>query len=395
MAGTIPVSIVFVALCAISVPRAALANSLSLPGIDLPRDSSAPLALEFAPSLEAAASLEFDLEYDHAAMELIATAGAAARQAGKSVSFADVSPTKRRFLLVGLNQTPLPAGAVIDFIVAMKPNAAVQDYPLTLSNLQAASSNGAPVALLGTSGTIRVNLAAPAPLSTAGLRSAASLTQGPIASGEIVTLFGTGIGPAVDTVPETGASRFVLGGTSVWVNDVQAPLLYAGPRQINAVVPFSLSGATARVVVQRGGISVGSTSVPVRSAAPAIFTLASNGTGAGAILNQDSTVNSPQNPARAGSAIAIFATGAGQMNPPGVDGQIAQGTSQRPSLPVSVKIGGKSAEILYAGSAPQLISGVLQVNVRIPEDFPASLAADLVLTVGDVDSPAGVTVAIQ
>ena len=83
------------------------------------------------------------------------------------------------------------------------------------------------------------------------------------------------------------------------------------------------------------------------------------------------------------------------MNPPGVDGQIAQGTSQRPSLPVSVKIGGKSAEILYAGSAPQLISGVLQVNVRIPAGLAPSLAAEIVLTVGDVDSPSGVTVAIQ
>ena len=70
---------------------------------------------------------------------------------------------------------------------------------------------------------------------------------------------------------------------------------------------------------------------------------------------------------------------------------ITGNTLARPVLHASVTIGGKEAEVEYAGAAPQLISGVLQVNVRIPDDAPRGDDVPVVLTVGDHRSRDGVT----
>jgi uncharacterized protein (TIGR03437 family) len=61
---------------------------------------------------------------------------------------------------------------------------------------------------------------------------------------------------------------------------------------------------------------------------------------------------------------------------------------------VSVTIGGKSAEVLYAGAAPGLISGVLQVNVRLPDGI-ASGAVPVEVRVGSASSQPGVTISVQ
>ena len=63
-------------------------------------------------------------------------------------------------------------------------------------------------------------------------------------------------------------------------------------------------------------------------------------------------------------------------------------------LPVAVRIGGEDAQVLYAGNAPTLVSGLFQVNAVIPQGLPAG-AASIVLTVGGRSSPAGVTVAVK
>jgi uncharacterized protein (TIGR03437 family) len=78
-----------------------------------------------------------------------------------------------------------------------------------------------------------------------------------------------------------------------------------------------------------------------------------SGVGQGAILDQNSTVNSPSNPAEKGSIVIVFASGAGQTDPGGADGQIAGDTLPTPLLPVSVQIGGLEAKVLYAGAAPE------------------------------------------
>jgi uncharacterized protein (TIGR03437 family) len=57
-----------------------------------------------------------------------------------------------------------------------------------------------------------------------------------------------------------------------------------------------------------------------------------------------------------------------------------------------VQIGGMQAEVQYAGAAPGLIDGVVQINARVP--VGVSGAAVLVVTVGGISSPP-VTMAVQ
>ena len=89
--------------------------------------------------------------------------------------------------------------------------------------------------------------------------------------------------------------------------------------------------------------------VPVLPAHPGIFTLDSSGAGQGAILNEDNTFNSAAQPAARGSIIVLFGTGAGQTDPPGEDGKLAEPPFPKPLAPVDVYIYGMKAEILYAG----------------------------------------------
>jgi uncharacterized protein (TIGR03437 family) len=121
-----------------------------------------------------------------------------------------------------------------------------------------------------------------------------------------------------------------------------------------------------------------------------------SGTGQGAILNQDGTINSAANPAAKGSVVTLFATGEGQTNPGGVDGKLAPGVLPLPAplLNVSVDIGSATLLPLYAGAAPTLVAGVFQVNVLIPANAPSG-NAPVVLRVGTATSRPGVTVAIQ
>jgi uncharacterized protein (TIGR03437 family) len=53
------------------------------------------------------------------------------------------------------------------------------------------------------------------------------------------------------------------------------------------------------------------------------------------------------------------------------------------------------ARVLYAGAAPGLVSGVLQVNVQVPQQVTAGAAVPVVLKVGEAESQAQVTMAVK
>jgi uncharacterized protein (TIGR03437 family) len=90
----------------------------------------------------------------------------------------------------------------------------------------------------------------------------------------------------------------------------------------------------------------------------------------------------------------LFGTGEGQTDPPGQDGKITGSVLARPRLPVSVRFGNTTVTPDYAGAAPGLVAGVLQVNVRVPEGLTPG-PVPVVLRVGDRESPAGVTVFVK
>jgi uncharacterized protein (TIGR03437 family) len=65
-----------------------------------------------------------------------------------------------------------------------------------------------------------------------------------------------------------------------------------------------------------------------------------------------------------------------------------------PLLTPGVTIGGVTAHIVYAGDAPGLVAGALQVDVEVPDGLPSG-PAQLFLSIGDNSSQPGITVAIQ
>ena len=229
--------------------------------------------------------------------------------------------------------------------------------------------------------------------------NAASFISGAVAPGEIVTIFGKNIGPASLAglqLDSSGKVATSVAGTSVLFDGVPAPVVYASAGQTSVVVPYGVAGkATTRVFVQYNGqISTG-IQLNVTDSSPALLTANSSGLGTVVAVNQDGSLNSPAHPAPKGSVVVFYATGEGQLVGGGVDGAVTGAQPATPVLPVSLRIGGKPAQLLYAGEAPGLVSGVLQINATIPADAESGDAVSVYLAVGNNISPMGVNMAIQ
>ena len=233
----------------------------------------------------------------------------------------------------------------------------------------------------------------------AGVQNAASYTAGSVAPGEIVVLYGTGLGPPsltnwqIDST--TGGFATTVVGTTVLFNGVRAPIVYTSTNQVSAIVPYEVTGAaTAQIQVNYRGNNVAAGTVPVAPSIPGIFTV-NSGTGQAAALNQDGSVNGAGNPAAAGSTISLYLTGGGQTSPAGVDGQIASSAPfPTPQLLVKVTIGGQTAAYSYAGAAPDEVAGVMQINAVIPSALTGSTVPVLV-QIGTASTQNGVTIAVR
>lgn len=239
----------------------------------------------------------------------------------------------------------------------------------------------------------------PSNVSVSAVASAASYVGGTVAPGEIALVAGSNIGPAALTTltlnPARDAVTTLLAGTRILFDGIPAPLIYVSDAQSSAIVPYGVAGRTStEVVVEYNGSRSAGVIVPVVASKPALFTANASGRGAGAILNQDLSLNSASRPARKGDIVVLYGTGEGQTNPVGVDGRLALLTFPRPVLPISVSIGGINADVAYAGAAPQQVAGLFQINVKVPENAPSG-APEVIVTVGTARSQTGVTVAVQ
>lgn len=245
--------------------------------------------------------------------------------------------------------------------------------------------------------TLTVTALVVGPIST--VVNAASWVAGPVAPGEIITLGGTNIGPTAPAglrLTPAGLVDTTLADTRVLFDGIPAPLLYVSRTQINCVVPYGVAGrVTTRVQVEYQGVRSEPLELRVTHTAPGIFTVDSSGRGQGAILNENFSVNGPTNPAAKGTVVMIYATGEGQTDPPGRDGEVTGSLLRRPIRDVLVTIGGAPAKVEWAGSAPGFVAGVLQVNVRVPENAPSGNAIPVILTIGEVSSPATVSLAVR
>jgi uncharacterized protein (TIGR03437 family) len=252
--------------------------------------------------------------------------------------------------------------------------------PANVGGFVGADAQGTPY-LASSSGTVQVVPSQPsstAPYAGCVVDAAYFGTQDQgISPGQIVTIFGSGLGPSpgVGFQLVNGQVPTSLGGTQVLVDGEPAPILYSSYGQVNLILPYSLTiGTKPSIEVVSNGTPANTLSnLEAQAAGITMFQL----NGSAAALNQDGTINSAQNPARPGSTVALFGTGGGQTNPASVAGnitppelrpliantQVYVDTNSLPAVQLSIE---------YAGAAPELLSGVTQVNVTLPDVIPAT-----------------------
>jgi uncharacterized protein (TIGR03437 family) len=227
---------------------------------------------------------------------------------------------------------------------------------------------------------------------------AASQRDDPVSPGKIVVIYGAGLGPLelVQNQPSNGHFGTELAGTTVSFNGIAAPILYTSATQVAAIVPYAVTGAKAEVTVTYQGSASAAFTVPMAASAPNLFTLNLTGAGQAAAINAiDGTVNTAANPVKIGGFISLYATGEGQTMPAGQDGRITGSALSGPILPLKATVGGIPATIQYAGSAPEQVAGLMQVNVQIPSGVQPGGYVPVVLQVGDRTSSPAVWIAVH
>jgi uncharacterized protein (TIGR03437 family) len=208
--------------------------------------------------------------------------------------------------------------------------------------------------------------------------AAAGQISGRVALGEVISIFGSGLGPTppVSAAPVNGVFPTSLGGVQVLFNGAAIPLLYVSPSQINAEIPepqpsiYNPGAETAVVQVINGAAMLPAFPVAVDTSIYGIF---QNTDGSAKAINQDGTLNSASNPAKAGSIVSIWATGFGYAFGP-LDGAVTPVVTNWCAY-CQISIGGPSGvveTVEYAGTAPGLIDGVMQVNFMVPSQVDGS-----------------------
>jgi uncharacterized protein (TIGR03437 family) len=225
-----------------------------------------------------------------------------------------------------------------------------------------------------------------------GIVDAASYQGGAVAPGEIVAIFGTGLGPPQIAYARYDAAGLLgnsAGSSTVFFDGVQAPVIYALDGQVSAIVPYSAASST-KVRVEYQGRSSNEVTVPVAAAVPGIFRYPSSTQG---VAVQEAGFNSDQLPVERGKIVWFYVTGEGQTVPAGVEGRLPVAPNWPvPAGDLTATFGDKPGRVEFKGL---VYAGVLQLNVRVPDDAPVGANVPLTVTVGGISSPPGTTIAVK
>jgi uncharacterized protein (TIGR03437 family) len=230
--------------------------------------------------------------------------------------------------------------------------------------------------------------------------STSSFRNGSVAPGDQVSIFGANLGPSNGARAEPGRPLPTsLGGTTVSFDGVAAPIFYVSDKFVAVQAPALTVGSTTQIQVTSSSGTSAAVPIAVVPVKPGIFTYESGGKGQAKAINQDGSSNgdgSANNSrgAAPGTVIQLFATGLGALDPAVSPGNPAPANPlSLVTTPVSAAIGGRAAQVVYAGAAPGLI-GTYQVNVLIPVAIPSG-AARVVLSQGGNSSQDEATIQIR
>ena len=230
----------------------------------------------------------------------------------------------------------------------------------------------------------------------------ASFQPDPLAPGTLISIFGQGLSHE----PETGAGRLAdglplpieLAGTQITLAGRPLPILFSRAEQVNAVVPFELAdrlNESLPLLVQRTDTPSVAIPQPVllTAARPALFTQNASGSGPGSIQNVNFQLVTLAQPVKSGDVVIIYGTGLGTVSPAVASGEAAPGSPPaRTAEEVTVTIGGRSAQVLFAGLTPGFVS-LYQINAVVPPGVAAGEAEVVVSVAGQ--SSTVVTLAVD
>jgi len=249
----------------------------------------------------------------------------------------------------------------------------------------------------GIAGTLSANRSVPLITPGRAVSAASFAANAPIAPGSYISIFGSNLA-ALPQGPDSFPLQTTLGGTRVLLGGEPMPLLYAGPGQIYAMVPYDavVNSIQQLAVVSNGALSLPET-VVVAEAQPAVFTQDQTGTGAGTIMvakaNGSTFLDTPSTPASAGDTLVIYCSGLGPVSPAVPAGSVAPvSPASATTNAVTVTTGGKSAHVAFAGLAPGY-AGLYEVKAVVPAGVSGA-SVPVVLSVAGASSPT-VTVAIH
>lgn len=224
----------------------------------------------------------------------------------------------------------------------------------------------------------------------------ANFELGPVAPGQIVSIFGLGIAPEELSISELEEGSYPedLSGIIVLADGYFMPLLAAGRGQINGIVPGNVKGHQVDFVVINKGKSSAPITLDLKKVVPRVFSAFGTGSGQAAAVNPSGVLNGGASPASVGSYLSFWVTGLADtesedFNP----AAIAEEAIPLP-FPIRLYIGGQEQILMYAGTAPGMLQAVTQINVEIAPDTPAG-PQPVHIVVGAEQSPATTTVTVE
>ncbi|MCW5979793.1 MAG: hypothetical protein KIT09_17060 [Bryobacteraceae bacterium] len=227
-----------------------------------------------------------------------------------------------------------------------------------------------------------------------------------VVGGAIFSIFGENLAASEQEAPGTPLP-IVLGGTSVTVAGIDAPLFYVSPGQINFQAPNAISrrvGERVPVVVATAAGASDPVLAFVQQDAAGIFSQGEGGCGQGVVQNvaADGSVslNTPLNSASPGSYVVIYGTGMGPLYSPPEDGHPAGTDPFTGVLFPAIDLGIEgfrfhlNGPVSWSGLTPGLV-GVHQVNVRLDDDAFEGCAVPVRLTSRVIGSGPPATISIR
>ncbi|MDQ6663476.1 MAG: hypothetical protein M3Z23_03685 [Acidobacteriota bacterium] len=217
------------------------------------------------------------------------------------------------------------------------------------------------------------------------------------APGAIISIFGDNLASskeAASTLPLPTS----LGGATVEVIDGETitplPLYFASPGQLNAQLPYNLTGQAVQIRVRSAGAS-NTDSITLTSRAPRLFSIGDGGTGTAILQTADASLVTKANPVTSGSRYVLYLNSLGATSPAAVAGAPSGSGDglQKVMDPVSVSVNGNPATVTFAGLTPGL-TGLYQLNFQAPYDRVTG-DVSLAVSVGSSVSQNAVTVPVQ